>query len=73
MVSGAAGSIVVVLMSLAAQHGMGYVLWATIFAGIIQILIGVFRLGKFIRLVPLPPYTVLLTAWRLSSCWHNCI
>jgi len=54
MVSGAAGSIVVVLMSLAAQHGMGYVLWATIFAGIIQILIGVFRLGKFIRLVPLP-------------------
>ncbi|ADW73897.1 MULTISPECIES: SulP family inorganic anion transporter [Rahnella] len=54
MVSGAAGSIVVVLMSLAAQHGMGYVLWATIFAGVIQILIGVFRLGKFIRLVPLP-------------------
>ncbi|HFK7188035.1 SulP family inorganic anion transporter [Serratia odorifera] len=54
MVSGAAGSIVVVLMSLAAQHGMDYVLWATIFAGIIQILIGLFRLGKFIRLVPLP-------------------
>lgn len=54
MVSGAAGSIVVVLMSLAAQYGMGYVLWATIFAGVIQILIGIFRLGKFIRLVPLP-------------------
>jgi len=54
MVSGAAGSIVVVLMSLAAQHGMGYVLWATIFAGVIQIAIGVLRLGKFIRLVPLP-------------------
>lgn len=54
MVSGAAGSIVVVLMGLAAQHGMQYVLWATIFAGIIQILIGAFRLGKFIRLVPLP-------------------
>ncbi|KAB7896384.1 STAS domain-containing protein [Rouxiella sp. S1S-2] len=54
MVSGAAGSIVVVLMSLAAQHGMGYVLWATLFAGLIQIAIGVLRLGKFIRLVPLP-------------------
>uniref|UniRef100_UPI00227E1259 SulP family inorganic anion transporter n=5 Tax=Enterobacterales TaxID=91347 RepID=UPI00227E1259 len=54
MVSGAAGSIVVVLMSLAAQYGMGYVLWATLFAGAIQILIGAFRLGKFIRLVPLP-------------------
>ena len=54
MVSGAAGSIVVVLMSLSAQHGMDYVLWATLLAGVIQILIGVFRLGKFIRLVPLP-------------------
>lgn len=54
MVSGAAGSIVVVLMSLASEHGMDYVLWATIFAGLIQIAIGVLRLGKFIRLVPLP-------------------
>ncbi|MCX8955859.1 SulP family inorganic anion transporter [Erwinia psidii] len=54
MISGAAGSIVVVLVSLIQSHGYQYVLLATIFAGVIQIVIGVFRLGKFIRLVPQP-------------------
>jgi SulP family sulfate permease len=54
MISGAAGSIVVVLVSLIQTHGYEYVLLATIFAGLIQLAIGVFRLGKFIRLVPQP-------------------
>lgn len=76
MVSGAAGSIVVVLMSLAAQHGMGYVLWATLFAGLLQIAIGVFRLGKFIRLVPLPAIhgfvnglaiVIMLAQWHMIA------
>lgn len=54
MISGAAGSIVVVLVSLIQTHGYEYVLLATIFAGVIQLAIGLFRLGKFIRLVPQP-------------------
>lgn len=54
MISGAAGSIVVVLVSLIQTHGYEYVLLATIFAGLIQLAIGLFRLGKFIRLVPQP-------------------
>jgi len=54
MISGAAGSIVVVLVSLIQTHGYEYVLLATIFAGLIQLAIGVLRLGKFIRLVPQP-------------------
>lgn len=54
MISGAAGSIVVVLVSLIAAHGYQYVLLATILAGLIQLLIGLFRLGKFICLVPQP-------------------
>ncbi|RWR03447.1 sulfate permease [[Pantoea] beijingensis] len=54
MISGAAGSIIVVLISLINQHGYEYVLLATILAGLIQIAIGVLRLGKFIRLVPQP-------------------
>lgn len=54
MISGAAGSIVVVLVSLIQTHGYEYVLLATIFAGLIQLTIGLFRLGKFIRLVPQP-------------------
>ncbi|MEJ5111725.1 SulP family inorganic anion transporter [Erwinia billingiae] len=54
MISGAAGSIIVVLISLITQHGYEYVLLATILAGLIQLAIGVLRLGKFIRLVPQP-------------------
>lgn len=54
MISGAAGSIVVVLVSLIQTHGYEYVLLATILAGLIQLAIGLFRLGKFIRLVPQP-------------------
>lgn len=54
MISGAAGSIVVVLISLITQHGYEYVLVASILAGMIQLAIGVLKLGKFIRLVPQP-------------------
>ncbi|PAF52286.1 SulP family inorganic anion transporter [Helicobacter sp. 13S00477-4] len=52
MVSGAAGSMAVVIVSLSVNHGLSYVLWAIILAGIFQIFIGIFRLGKFIRFVP---------------------
>jgi len=54
MISGATGSMVVVMVSLAQTHGLEYVLWATILTGIIQIAIGVAKLGKFIRFVPQP-------------------
>lgn len=54
MISGAAGSIIVVLIGLITQHGYQYVLLATILAGLIQLSIGLLRLGKFIRLVPQP-------------------
>ena len=54
MISGATGSMVVVMVSLAQTHGLEYVLWATILTGLIQIAIGVAKLGKFIRFVPQP-------------------
>ena len=71
MISGATGSVAVVLigLTLEANHMlkatglsgeelyMGvlhYVLLATIIAGLVQILVGVLKLGKFIRLVPQP-------------------
>ena len=54
MVSGAAGSVAVVVVSLVATHGIEYLFLAAILAGIIQILIGVFKFAKFIRLVPMP-------------------
>ncbi|MCT3806183.1 sodium-independent anion transporter [Elizabethkingia anophelis] len=54
MVSGGAGATVVVLMALAASHGVQYLLAAVILAGVFQLLVGVFKLGKFVRLIPQP-------------------
>jgi len=54
MVSGGAGATVVVLIALMNSHGLDYVFAAVAMAGIIQIIVGLFKLGKFIRLVPQP-------------------
>lgn len=54
MVSGGAGATVVVLIALMQSHGIEYVFAAVALAGILQILVGIFKLGKFIRLVPSP-------------------
>ncbi|GAA4306492.1 SulP family inorganic anion transporter [Nibribacter koreensis] len=54
MVSGGAGATVVVLIALGQSHGLEYVFAAVALAGVLQMLVGVFKLGKFIRLVPQP-------------------
>ncbi|MES0489055.1 MAG: SulP family inorganic anion transporter [Leptospirales bacterium] len=54
MISGATGALAVVMVSLVAQHGVEYLFFTVILMGIIQILAGVFKLGKFIRMVPHP-------------------
>ncbi|AXG72704.1 SulP family inorganic anion transporter [Flavobacterium arcticum] len=54
MVSGGAGATVVVLIALMQSHGIEYVFGAVALAGVLQILVGIFKLGKFIRLVPNP-------------------
>lgn len=54
MISGATGAIAVVLVSLVAQHGVEYLFATVVLMGLLQILAGIFRLGKFIRLVPHP-------------------
>lgn len=54
MISGATGALAVVMVSLVAQHGVEYLFATVVLMGILQILAGAFRLGKFIRLVPHP-------------------
>lgn len=54
MISGATGATAVVMVSLVAQHGIQYLFAAVLLCGLLQILAGVFKLGKFIRLVPYP-------------------
>jgi SulP family sulfate permease len=54
LISGGAGATVVVLIALMKSNGLDYVFAAVVLAGAIQILVGLFKLGKFIRLVPQP-------------------
>lgn len=54
MISGATGAIAVVIVALAKSHGVEYIFATVVLAGIIQMLAGLLRLGKFIRLVPHP-------------------
>ena len=54
MISGATGAVAVVLVSLVADHGVEYVFATVILAGLVQMLAGFLRLGKFMRLVPQP-------------------
>ncbi len=54
MISGATGALAVVMVSLVAQHGVEYLFATVVLMGLIQILVGTLRLGKFIRMVPHP-------------------
>ncbi len=56
MISGATGAIAVVVAALAIQHGPEYLLMAVLLMGLLQILFGALKLGKFIRLVPHPVF-----------------
>ena len=64
MISGATGALAVVMVSLVAEGnamgnpdenlGLYYLFLTVMLMGIIQVLAGVFKLGKFVRLIPHP-------------------
>ena len=54
MISGATGSMAVVMVALVADHGVQYLFATVVLTGVLQIGAGVLRLGKFIRMVPYP-------------------
>lgn len=54
MVSGGAGATIIVMISLISIYGVEYLFAAVVLAGIIQILVGVLKLGRFVRFIPQP-------------------
>ena len=54
MISGATGAMAVVMTAFVTIYGLQYLFAAVIAAGLIQVLAGLFKLGKFIRLLPHP-------------------
>jgi sulfate permease, SulP family len=57
MISSSTAAISVVFASLIAQYGLEYLFATVVLMGIIQIAIGVFKLGRFARIIP---YSVML-------------
>jgi len=54
MISGATGALAVVMVSLVASHGPQYLFATVVLMGLLQLLAGALRWGKFIRMVPHP-------------------
>jgi len=54
MISGATGALAVVMVSLVIEHGVEYLLATVVLMGVIQVIAGTFKLGRFIRIVPHP-------------------
>ena len=54
MISSSTAAIAVVLAPLIAQHGNEYLFACVLLMGVLQVLCGVLRLGKFTRIIPYP-------------------
>ncbi len=54
MISGATGALAVVMVSLVAEHGVEYLFATVVLMGLLQMLFGFLKFGKFIRMVPYP-------------------
>ena len=54
MISGATGALAVVMVALVMDHGAQYLFATVVLMGILQLIAGIFKLGKFIRMVPEP-------------------
>jgi SulP family sulfate permease len=52
MISGATGALAVVMVALVMDHGADYLFATVVLMGILQLIAGFFKLGKFIRMVP---------------------
>jgi len=54
MISGATGALAVVMVALVTDHGVEYLFATIVLMGVLQLIAGITKLGKFIRMVPQP-------------------
>lgn len=52
MISGATGAMALLMITLVNDHGLEYLLAATVLTGIIQLLFGIFKLSGFMKFIP---------------------
>lgn len=82
MISGAAGAMALVMVVFVRNHGLEYLFAATVLTGVLQILFGVFKLGRYLRFVPrnvmvgfINSLAILIFASQLDvftgATWHT--
>ncbi len=54
LISGSAGAMALVLASLVKSHGVEYMLAATVLTGILQVVMGFFKVGNLMKFIPKP-------------------
>ncbi|SER85709.1 SulP family inorganic anion transporter [Salisediminibacterium halotolerans] len=52
MISGATGAMALLMITLVAEHGLEYLLAATILTGILQLIFGILKLSSFMKFIP---------------------
>lgn len=52
MISAATGAMALLFIDLVAEHGLQYLLAATILTGVLQILFGIFKLARYMKFIP---------------------
>ncbi|PBB06642.1 SulP family inorganic anion transporter [Salimicrobium humidisoli] len=52
MISAATGAMALLMVTLVAEHGLEYLLATTILTGVLQIILGVFKLARFMKFIP---------------------
>ena len=52
MISAATGAMAIVIVTLVKEHGLQYLLAATILTGIFQIILGYFKIARFMKFIP---------------------
>jgi hypothetical protein len=52
MISAATGAMALLMITLVRDHGLQYLFAATILTGVLQVLFGVFKLGRYMKFVP---------------------
>ncbi|MBV7534554.1 SulP family inorganic anion transporter [Duganella sp. sic0402] len=71
MISGAAGSMAVVIVALVAQHGLQYFLATVVLSGLIMLLFGLLRLGKLVTMVPHPVMLGFVNGLAIVIAWSQ--
>jgi SulP family sulfate permease len=71
MISGAAGSMAVVIVALVVQHGVQYFLATVVLSGVIMLLFGLLRMGKLVSMVPHPVMLGFVNGLAIVIAWSQ--